>query len=376
MFCVHVSSLQCCGLKVRESPASTVPQRQQVCGPPRDRERKDIVSLSPLLTSSDSPGPPVIMLAHHTSSANTESQLPNMENGLCNKLNHSKGPGGVKSASIREKISQWEGKKEVTPLNTTGTLLQTTTQKEVEMVKKKETKASEVQRTDSKRFVSWDRQDSGKENVGKLSDSRPKSPECLANKDKEMLEKSLRVTKTTEHRQDKKTVLTHIKKLEKATKDVPDRPSLAFPGNYFSPPSKEEVEETEKKVQEPIFGIFDVTRPSRSQRRMAGDPENVYSEPGAPSINPLPKPQRTFQHHTPPALGPSSGKGRRDLPPLPSLPPPPLPTCPPPGVCKRPWAEKPRNSNNRYEKNIECSFAMCSGVQFKLKSNNVNVNCV
>lgn len=354
MFSVHVSRLQCCGLKVRESPASKVSQRQEVCGPPGNRDRKDTMSFSPLLTLSDSPGPPVPVLAHHTSSTNTDPRLPNMENGLCNKLNHNKGPGGVKSASIRDKISQWEGKKEVTPLNSTGTLLQTTTQKEVETVKKKETKALAVQRTDSKRFVSWDRQDSGKENFGKLSDTRPKSPACLTNKDKDMvLEKSFRVTKPTEQSQEKKTVLTHIKKLEKATKDVPNRPSLAFPGNYFSPPSKEEVEETEKKVHEPIFGTFDVARPGRLQRTKGGDPENVYSEPGAPSINPLPKPQRTFQHHTPPILGPNSGKGRRNLPPLPSLPPPPLPTCPPPGVCKRPWVEKPRNSSNRYEKNIK-----------------------
>lgn len=357
MFSVRVSRLQCCGLKVRESPSSTVPQRQEVCGPPRARDRKDPVSLSPLLTSSESPGPPVTMLAHHTSSANTDPRLPNMENGLCNRLNHTKGPGGAKSASIRDKISQWEGKKEVTPLNSTGTLLQTTTQKEVEAVKKKETKASEVQRTDSKRFVSREKQDSGKENVGKRSDSKPKSPACPTNKDKELvLEKSFRITKPTEQPQEKKTVLTHIKKLEKATKDVPDRPSLAFPGNYFSPPSKEEVEETEKKLHEPIFGTFDVARPGRSQRCKGGDPENVYSEPGAPSTNPPPKPQRTFQHHTPPSLGPSSGKGRRNLPPLPSLPPPPLPTCPPPGVCKRPWAEKSRNSNNRYDKNVFCVF--------------------
>ncbi|TNN00371.1 hypothetical protein fugu_011617 [Takifugu bimaculatus] len=196
-----------------------------------------------------------------------------------------RGPGGAKSASIRDKISQWEGKKEVTPLNSTGTLLQTTTQKEVEAVKKKETKASEVQRTDSKRFVSREKQDSGKENVGKRSDSKPKSPACPTNKDKELvLEKSFRITKPTEQPQEKKTVLTHIKKLEKATKDVPDRPSLAFPGNYFSPPSKEEVEETEKKLHEPIFGTFDVARPGRSQRRKGGDPENVYNPP--PKENP------------------------------------------------------------------------------------------
>lgn len=347
--------LQCCCLKVREAPSSVASQRQEVCGSPGDRDKKDTVSpkrpLSPLLTLSDSPGPPNNMLAHQRTSNSTDPRSPNVENGLCSKLNHNKVPAGVKTASIRDKISQWEGKKEATPLSSTGTFPLSMTQKEVETVRKKESKTSEVQRTDSKRSVSWDRQDSGKENVGKLGDSRLKSPEVPTNKDREVvLERGFRASKPTEQPQDKKTVLTHVKKLEKATKEVPDRPSLAFPGNYFSPSSKEDLEETEKKANEPIFGTFDITRPGGSLRRREGDPGNVYSEPGAPSINPLPKPQRTFQHHTPPsttASGLGSGKGRRNLPPLPSIPPPPLPTCPPPGVCKRPWTDRHWDSNNR-----------------------------
>ncbi|XP_041794209.1 DENN domain-containing protein 2A [Chelmon rostratus] len=356
--CIYqsVNGLQCCGLKVGEAPSSVVPQRQEVCGSPGDKDRKDTAvstkrPLSPILSLSDSPGPPDTMLAHRRASTTTDQRTPNMENGLCGKMNHNKSPAGAKTASIRDKISQWEGKKEPAPLTSTGTCPLSMTQKEVETVRKKESKASEVQRTDSKRFVSWDRQDSGKENVGKLGDSRPKSPEGPTNKDKEViLERGFRASKPTEQPQDKKSVLTHVKKLEKATKEVPDRPSLAFPGNYFCPPSKEELEETEKRANEPIFGTFDVARPGGSRRRREGDPENVYSEPGAPSINPLPKPQRTFQHHTPPTTpvsGPGSGKGRRNLPPLPSIPPPPLPTCPPPGVCRRPWADKPRDSSNR-----------------------------
>lgn len=352
--CVFPARLQCCGLKVGEAPSSAVSQRQEVCGPPGDRDRRDTAvapkrPLSPLLSLSDSLGTPGTMLAHKRA-ATTDQQAPAMENGLCSKLNN-KSPAGGKTASIRDKISQWEGKKESAPLTSTGMYPLTTMQKEVETVRKKESKASEVQRTDSKRFVSWERQDSGKENVGKLVDSRPKSPEGLSNRDREViLERGLRGAKTTEQPQDKKSVLTHIKKLEQAMKEVPDKPSLAFPGNYFCPPSKEELEETEKRANEPIFGTFDVVWPGGSRRRREGDPENVYSEPGAPSINPLPKPQRTFQHHTPPstpASGPGSGKGKRNLPPLPSIPPPPLPTCPPPGVCRRPWADKPRDSSNR-----------------------------
>lgn len=372
--CIYqsVNGLQCCGLKVGEAPPSAVPQRQEVCGPPGDRDRRDTTvstkrPLSPLLSLSDSPGPPDTMLAHRRATTTTDPRTPNMENGLCGKLNHNKSPAGVKTASIRDKISQWEGKKETPPLTSAGTCPLSTTQKEVETVRKKESKALEVQRTDSKRFVSWDRQDSGKENVGKLGDSRPKSPEGPTNKDREViLERGFRASKSTEQPQDKKTVLTHVKKLEKATKEVPDRPSLAFPGNYFCPPSKEELEETEKRANEPIFGTFDVVRPGGLRRRREGDPENVYSEPGAPSINPLPKPQRTFQHHTPPtapASGPGLGKGRRNLPPLPSIPPPPLPTCPPPGVCRRPWADKPRDSSNRksyeFEDLLQSSTESC-----------------
>ncbi|XP_067446416.1 DENN domain-containing protein 2A isoform X1 [Thunnus thynnus] len=372
--CIYqsVNGLQCCGLKVGEAPSSVVPQCQEVCGSPGDRDRRDTAvptkrPLSPPLSLSDSPGPPDAMLAHRRSTTTTDPRTPNMENGLCGKLNHNKSQAGVKTASIRDKISQWEGKKEPSQLTSTGTCPLSTTQKEVETVRKKEFKVSEVQRTDSKRFVSWDRQDSGKENAGKLGDSRPKSPEGPANKDKEViLERGVRAPKPTEQPQDKKTVLTHVKKLEKATKEVPDRPSLAFPGNYFCPPSKEEQEETEKRAIEPIFGTFDVARPGGSRRRREGDPENVYSEPGAPSINPLPKPQRTFQHHTPPPTpvsGPGSGKGKRNLPPLPSIPPPPLPTCPPPGVCRRPWADKPRDTSNRksyeFEDLLQSSAESC-----------------
>ncbi|MEQ2278707.1 hypothetical protein AMECASPLE_001724 [Ameca splendens] len=278
------------------------------------------------------------MLAERRATTTKDPPIPNVENGL----SHGKSSAGARAASIRDKISQWEGKKESAQVVATGTYLLSTTQKEVDIVRKKESKASEVQRTDSKRFVSWERQDSGKENVGKCGDFSPKY-KGAANNDKCHASKPAEL-------QDKKTVLTHVKKLEKATKEVPHKSSLAFPGNYFCPPSKEELEGMEKKASEPIFGTFDMARPGGLQRRSNGDSENEYSEPGAPSINPLPKPQRTFQHHTPSyTTGPSAffGKAKRTLPPLPSIPPPPLPTCPPPGVCRRPWVDRARDSNNR-----------------------------
>uniref|UniRef100_A0AAZ3R6G2 UDENN domain-containing protein n=1 Tax=Oncorhynchus tshawytscha TaxID=74940 RepID=A0AAZ3R6G2_ONCTS len=291
----------------------------------------------------------------------TSDPRTTMENGLggCSKLN--KTPAGLKtSASIRDKISQWEGKKETAPTSSTSPVVGSglcplnTAQKEPETVRKKETtNTSEVHRSDSKWLASWDRQDSGKENSGKLGDLRPKSPEGPTTRDREVIldRGPLRgSSKSTETAKDKKSVLTHIKKLEQAMKEGSTKPSLVLPGNYFCPPSQEEQEGAERKGNEPIFGTLEVAGSTR--RRRSGDPENVYTEPGAasPSINPLPKPQRTFQHHTPPstpASGLGLGKGRRNLPPLPSIPPPPLPTCPPPGVCRRPWAERTRDSSNR-----------------------------
>ncbi|XP_077373513.1 DENN domain-containing protein 2A [Festucalex cinctus] len=365
-----VNGLQCCGLKIGETPSSVVPRRQEVCWLPGDRDKRDtavraVRPISPAISLRDSPGLPGSMLTHRRAASTSDPRTPNVENGQCGKLN--KGQAGVKAASIRDKISQWEGKKEPSQAIPIDTCPLSTTQKEIESVRKKEFKPPEVQRTNSKRFVSWDRQDSGKENAGKLGDVRTKSPEGPTNKDKEViLERGLRATKATEQPQDKKTVLTHVKKLEKATKEVPSGTSLAFPGNYFCPPSKEELEETEKRAHEPIFGTFDVSRPLGLRWRSEGDPENVYSEPGAPSINPLPKPQRTFQHHTPPSTPlsrPGSCKGKRTLPPLPSIPPPPLPTCPPPGVCRRPWTDRSHDSNNRksyeFEDLLQSSSESC-----------------
>uniref|UniRef100_A0A8D0CK00 DENN domain-containing protein 2A-like n=1 Tax=Scleropages formosus TaxID=113540 RepID=A0A8D0CK00_SCLFO len=262
------------------------------------------------------------------------------ENGMADGVRISKTPGGLRSnASIRDKISQWEGKKESTPSPPSPCPL--TTAKELETTKKKDAKPTEVQKGESKRFVSWERQDSGKENAGKLADLRPKSPEGLAKDSGGILEKKY-WGKPAESIQEKRSVLTHIMKLEQAMKEGPNKPSLMLPGNYFCPPAKDEQEEADKKLAEPIFGTLDVVR--TVGLRWGRDPENVYTEPGAPSINPVPKPQRTFQHHN---AAPGSGKGKRNLPPLPSIPPPPLPTCPPPAVNRRPWSDRPRDSSNR-----------------------------
>ncbi|XP_051547737.1 DENN domain-containing protein 2A-like [Myxocyprinus asiaticus] len=325
--CTYQSAngLHCCGLKLDQAQ-SVVLQRPDLCGVGD--------SLTSLRNLNQSPGDN-IMLSH-----NGPSNPRPTENGLssCNKS--SRTPSGLKStASIRDKISQWEGKTE-----TTGTTPQPPGLKETENVKKVQ---NEVQRKDSKRVLNWERQNSGKENGSKFGESQHTSEGPL--KDKEWISDKAPLGKTTETSKDKKSVLTHIKKLEQAMKETPSKLSLAMPGNYFCPASKEEQEEMEKRGVEPIFGILDVVS-SRPGSRQGRDPENVYSEPGVPSINPLPKPQRTFQHHTQtnnPTAIQGSIKGRRNLPPLPSIPAPPLPSCPPPpGVCRRP-SGRARDSNNR-----------------------------
>ncbi|XP_033880332.3 DENN domain-containing protein 2A-like [Acipenser ruthenus] len=270
---------------------------------------------------------------------------------------------GLKSkASIRDKISQWEGKKEVpSPL---------LTRKEPETAKKEEIKTSEVRRGNSRRFVGCEKEDPGKENSGKTRDLRSNTPQAPVNRECK-LEKGIS-EKLCANVRDNKSVLTHIKKLEQALKEGPSQPQLVMPGNYFCPAKEDEAKGWERRPTEPIFGTLEVVRPGSR----TSDQENVYTEPGTPSINPLPKPQRTFQHDgpgSPSGTAPGLGRGRRNLPPLPSIPPPPLPTCPPPSISRRAWADRHRNNANRksyeFEDVLQSSTEGCQvdwNVQSKL----------
>ncbi|KAL1248118.1 hypothetical protein QQF64_023494, partial [Cirrhinus molitorella] len=348
--CIYQSAngLHCCGLKLDQAQ-SVVLQRPDLCGVGD--------SLSSLSNLNRSPGD-TIMLAHKS-----PSDPRPIENGLGGCSKSSKTPLGLKStASIRDKISQWEGKTE-----TTGSNTQTVGLKETECGKKKG--QPEVQRKDSTRLSNWERQNCGKENGSKFGEPLHTSEGPV--KEKEWILDKAPLGKTTETGQDKKSVLTHIKKLEKAMKETPSKASLSMPGNYFCPASKEEQEEAERRHTEPIFGTLDVVR--SSSRNRSRDSENVYSEPGAPSINPLPKPQRTFQHHTQtnsPAANHSFVKGKRNLPPLPSIPPPPLPSCPPPqGICRRP-SGRARDTKNRksyeFEDLLQSSAEGCRADLYEL----------
>lgn len=320
-FC-FVIRLQCCGFRP-EGAQSAVSQRLDL-----SRVVENQFPLTPLDN--------IKCCSRKTDMLTQKRPSDTVENGLGGFNTPPRTPAALKSsASIRDKISQWEGKTDSVGANP-----------QAESAKKKENQSTEVQRRESKRLFNCERQDIGKENGSKNEDLSKSSKVC--SREEDIILDKYPGGKTTEIVQDKKSVLTHIKKLEQAMKETPTKPTL--PGNYFCPPSKEKQEEVEKKASEPIFGTLGVVRRG-SWRGRNRDPENVYNEPGVPSINPLPKPQRTFQHHTQTnSPGPfhDLAKGRRNLPPLPSIPPPPLPSCPPPpGVCHRPWRERVRDSNNR-----------------------------
>ncbi|XP_049616811.1 DENN domain-containing protein 2A-like isoform X2 [Syngnathus scovelli] len=102
---------------------------------------------------------------------------------------------------------------------------------------------------------------------------------------KDQLEK---LTKT--FNEDTRAVFTLFKKLDAMGSNHGKTPPEL--GNYFSPPSKDKQAEGKRK-------------------------DDLYGESGSPTVNPLPKPKRTFQH---PAT-----KGQRNLPPLPKTSSRPLP---------------------------------------------------
>ncbi|MGH0115617.1 UNVERIFIED_CONTAM: hypothetical protein FKN15_037940 [Acipenser sinensis] len=331
-----IDRLQFCGVKRGEILAAIVLDS----GLQLEGETK--TPLTSLDNLTDAQGRTTMLTQKHTGADHQAS-----ENGLTGSNRFAKklpaNKLGLKSkASIRDKISQWEGKKEVpSPL---------LTRKEPETAKKEAIKTSEVRRGNSKRFVGCEKEDPGKENSGKTRDLTSNTPQAPVNRECK-LEKGISEELCANVR-DNKSVLTRIKKLEQALKEGPSQPQLVMPGNYFCPAKEYEAKGWERRPTEPIFGTLEVVRPGSR----TSDQENVYTEPGAPSINPLPKPQRTFQHDglgSPSSTAPGLGRGRRNLPPLPSIPPPPLPTCPPPSISRRAWADKHRNNANS-----ECFYWM------------------
>lgn len=145
-------------------------------------------------------------------------------------------------------------------------------------------------------------------------DSRPCSPPTTEKQQVGMLKKSSEKKSSEQTSEETRAVFTLFKKLETLGKNHGKAPAEL--GNYFSPPGKDKkVEVKNKELNDSVE--------SRSlwDREGKEDQENVYTEPGALPINPVPKPKRTFQHPATASMGTSSkeGRGKRNLPPLPSI---------------------------------------------------------
>ncbi|XP_037316368.2 DENN domain-containing protein 2A-like [Pungitius pungitius] len=176
--------------------------------------------------------------------------------------------------------------------------------------------------------VHTEKQDGEKENGGKLVGSRPCSPPAAAQQPVGTLWKSSERRTAEQTSKETRSVFTLFKNLEAMGENHGKTPPEL--GNYFSPPSKD------KQASQ--------TSAARGKQQQ----ENVYTEPGAPPINPVPKPRRTFEHPASATIGKSQGKGReqRNLPPLPSVSTK-TSSKPPSGVYGRPRGERVRDSSRK-----------------------------
>ncbi|KAK1906685.1 DENN domain containing protein 2A [Dissostichus eleginoides] len=275
---------------------------------------------------------------------NKPSFNPHNENTLLvgNKLPRSNG------GKIKDKISLWEGKEPTHSPITSGSLGQCHSITRTESLTKNGKNSDGLSEESCKRVAQKEKENLGKENVGKLGDSRPCSPVEIGKQqrgtlknskhseskkgedcggidhEKENVEKLRdsrpcsptiavqQLKKSNERKtaeqanQEKRAVFTLFKNLDAMGENHGKSPPEL--GNYFSPPCKD------KQV---VMGETGSVKETQHQ-------ENVYTEPGSPPINPVPKPQRTFEHPIIVAIGKSQSKGRdqRNLPPLPSTLPP------------------------------------------------------
>lgn len=185
------------------------------------------------------------------------------------------------------------------------------------------------------RGVQKEKQENCKEDLGKMGGSRPCSP---AQEPVGTLRRSSDRKSPAQTSQEKRAVFTLFRKLE-AMGENPGRTPREL-GNYFSPPGKDKCMEFKRKESQGPSQTGSVTNSGAAERIQ--NQENVYAEPGAPPVNPVPKPQRTFQH---PSLEKSQrkGRGQRNLPPLP-----PVSAKPPSASFLRPRGERVGDTMNRY----------------------------
>ncbi|XP_047246428.1 DENN domain-containing protein 2A-like isoform X3 [Girardinichthys multiradiatus] len=156
-----------------------------------------------------------------------------------------------------------------------------------------------------------------KRNVGHKEtptyDTKPCSPPVTEKRQVGMLTKRSEKKSSEQANEEKRAVFSLFKKLETLGENHGKAPIEL--GNYFSPLTKDKKDEMKKKELDDL-----VVSTASWGREGKEDQENVYTEPGALPINPVPKPKRTFQHPATASMGRSlrEERGKRNLPPLPS----------------------------------------------------------
>eukprot|EP00079_Xenopus_tropicalis_P034307 XP_017948078.1 PREDICTED: DENN domain-containing protein 2A [Xenopus tropicalis] len=287
-----------------------------------------------------------------------------------------------KTSSIKDKISEWEGKKESqSPVlsrkeslhlkrqestgTVTGEAVGNGKIRPSPLLSRKE--MSPIKRQDSTGLSSVDTvvaegKMRPKGSIKRMFSWETDNKETEKPTDKESDQNAERESPSG-NKKDQTTVLSQVKRFERSLKDSPSDLQPQLPGTYYSPQCLLETEGQvgSKKTHETSEPIFGTVGEGRASRRTS-NAENVYTEPGALEkrlpINPLPKPRRTFRHEGEGEIFPHRTTGlrkmnRRDLPPLPVIPPPPLPTSPPPSaVSRRLWNAKHKH-NGDHRKSYE-----------------------
>uniref|UniRef100_A0A4W3IVN3 UDENN domain-containing protein n=2 Tax=Callorhinchus milii TaxID=7868 RepID=A0A4W3IVN3_CALMI len=315
-----------------------------------------------------------------------------------------------RNPSIRQKISEWEGKSELTSLadrqqwekkdaTEVGSVLDPLGRPEDIFDRKTEPKLSVMLQLDiegvgkenecqlddekAKGLATEHRLVVGKENgMSKPDSSKLDLAQPLITRMKEAA--CTKLSTSQSNKRNKSSVLCHIEKLEEVLKDSPKHGGLQLPGSCYIPQRQEEADRgretpvpqeekdescsselkrkhlrsnSESEASEPIFGTADSIKVCWASCKVR-NVENVYSEPGAQDqetpVNPVPKPKRTFRYGPEQIAARKSGRRLPDLPPVP----PPLPSSPPPAVSTSALGGRSRSKDLR-RKSFEFEDMKC-----------------
>ncbi|XP_015443845.1 DENN domain-containing protein 2A [Pteropus alecto] len=277
-----------------------------------------------------------------------------------------------KSLSIKDKISEWEGKKE---LSTPAPGRKADGQEEYLASCVMEKRSDGVRAHNGTKLDADSKENERNKRVVGVGGPDAEQRPDLSQPSRELAPSSGRDREPRPGKQrfqnDSLSVLKQVRKLEQALKDGSAGLDPQLPGTCYSPhclPDKAEAgpaltenrgggRGSECRSQHVDLAPEPAPEAVEGRRGSCGrpwdhSPESVYrGHPPKPFINPLPKPRRTFKHD---GEGDKDGnpgicvrKDRRNLPPLPSLPPPPLPSSPPPSsVNRRLWNGRPRPSTD------------------------------